>query len=68
MQQARLSVSRLMGNDQSEKLAGKQDLKLAFSHQTLSKMLGDASGRALDACWAKAYKKVKILGPGNEIN
>lgn len=39
-----------MGNDQSEKLAG----KLAFSHQTLSKMLGEASGRALDACWAEA--------------
>jgi hypothetical protein len=60
MQQARLSVSRLMGNDQSEKLAG----KLAFSHQTLSKMLGEASGRALDACWAEAYKRVKIAGQG----
>jgi hypothetical protein len=42
-QAARLEVSRLMGNDQGEKLVG----KMGFSQQMLIRMLGEASGRAL---------------------
>lgn len=40
-QAARLEVSRLMGNDQGEKLVG----KMGFSQQMLIRMLGEASGR-----------------------
>ena len=42
-QAARLEVSRLMGNDQGEKLVG----KMGFSQQMLIRMLGEAPGRAL---------------------
>lgn len=55
-QAARLEVSRLMGNDQGEKLVG----KMGFSQQMLIRMLGEASGRALATIIYNIYIYIEV--------